>query len=69
VCYAPVDISEDPDGLMVLALWFEPTRGPRVRITRSTRPRQEQPETSYASTKTEVLLAVEIWFDGFVTPR
>lgn len=54
---------------MVLALWFEPARRPRVRITRSTQARQEQPDTSYAYTKTEVLLAVETWFDDLVTPR
>jgi hypothetical protein len=64
----PVDIPDDLDGLMVLGLWLESSDRLRVRITRSTRARQQQPETSYASTKTEVLQAVESWLDGFVTP-
>ena len=54
---------EDPSGLLVLALWFEPRDGPRVRVTSSTGPRQRRPTVSYASDRAEVLLAVARWWD------
>jgi hypothetical protein len=59
---------EDPDGLMVLALWVETSGRVVIRISRSRTTRQKLPEQSYASTKSEVLRAVESWLDAFVTP-
>jgi hypothetical protein len=51
----------------VLGLWVEPSGQVLVRITRVTGLVRER-EESFASTKSEMLLAVERWLNAFVTP-
>jgi hypothetical protein len=63
-----VDAVEGRDGLMVLVLWIEPSGRVVLRISSSTNARLQRPDRSYASTKTQVLQAVERWLDAFVTP-
>ncbi|MCR2810959.1 MULTISPECIES: hypothetical protein [unclassified Microbacterium] len=64
-----METREDPaGGLMVLALWVERNGVVRVRISKSMSPLLEDPEPTYASTKTKVLREVEAWLNAFVTP-
>ena len=63
-----MDSVDGPDALLVLGLWREPTGDLRVRVTRSTKPRREQPEQLYADNLADVLQAVADWFDEAVTP-
>lgn len=58
----------DADALLVLVLWREADGAWRVRITRSTHRGEGGPEPTYASTRAEVMRAVEEWFDWAVTP-
>lgn len=54
---------------MVLHLWVETGDRMRVRITRTIDLASDQPTTTYASTKAEVLEQVAGWLDALVTPR
>lgn len=54
---------------MVLHLWIEAGERMRVRITRTVDPGAEDPVTTYASTKAQVVEVVEDWLDSVVTPR
>lgn len=63
---APSDAPADGAPLLVLVLWWEQDGAWRVRITRSVRP--GEPRRTYATTRAEVLRAVEEWFDAAVTP-
>jgi hypothetical protein len=54
---------------MILRLWVEPGERMRVRVTRTVDLGAEEPSTTYASTKTEVVDLVEDWLDSLVTPR
>jgi hypothetical protein len=63
------DTADGPAGLMVLHLWTETGDRMRVRVTRTLDLSSDQSTTSYASSKPEVLEAVESWLDSLVTPR
>ena len=53
---------------MVIRLWTEPGVGIRVRITRTSDVESGRSKTSYASTRAEVLGAVQVWLEEAAFP-
>ena len=62
------DLPADAGDQLVLVLWHEANGAWRVRITRSTRHGDGEPELTYAASRADVLRAVEEWLDEAVTP-
>lgn len=54
---------------MVLHVWTEPGERMRVRITRTVDLGSGESVTTYASTRAQLVEAVEEWLDSLVTPR
>jgi hypothetical protein len=54
---------------MVLHVWTEPDERMRVRITRTAEPGSGESATTYASTKSQLVEAVEEWLDSLGAPR